>query len=158
MASYALPCFNKIMAKILVISHGLFASGLINSVEMIIGKYEGILSCSLDAEEGVHGFKESLMRIFDEISTSNSKAIILCDLYCGCPYSSTVEIAASILPEQNYRIVSGVNLPMMLELCLVNQQDPDNLELLFQTAISSGVNGIKSKPMDCTGCDSDVEL
>jgi len=146
------------MAKILIVSHGLFASGLFNSVEMIIGKDENILLCSLDAEQGVNGFKESLKIILEGISKTNSKTIILCDLYCGCPYTSTVEIARSLLSEDDYRIVSGVNLPMMLELCLLNKRDPNNLELLYQTAISSGHDGIKTQILGRIGCDPDEDL
>lgn len=146
------------MIQILVVSHGLFAHGLINSAEMIIGKDENILSCALDAGEGVDGFKKALKRAFEGFLKSNLQVIILCDLYCGCPYTSVVEIAQSVFAEENYRIVSGANLPMMLELCLLNRRKHTTLDLLYKTAVSAGHEGIKPQPSKTNGCDPIEEL
>lgn len=146
------------MVHILVLSHGTFAAGLINAVEMITGTNENIDSCSLDPEKGVADYKKSLTEIIKKLNTKENKLLILCDLYCGCPFNTAVEISNSILPADKFKIVTGVNLPMMLETCMINKQHPDDLELLYKTALSAGHYGIHESVTETHSCDSDEIL
>ncbi|NMB60844.1 MAG: PTS sugar transporter subunit IIA [Chloroflexi bacterium] len=146
------------MAHILVLSHGTFAAGLINAVEIITGTDENLDGCSLDPEKGVVDFKRSFLEIIERLDIAEIKLLILCDLYCGCPFNTAVEIANSMLPADKFKIVSGVNLPMMLETCLVNKQHPDDLELLYKTALSAGHYGIHEPAAEVHPCDADEVL
>lgn len=146
------------MAHLIVVSHGTFASGVVNAVEMITGKDENLDICSLDPEKGVVDFQQSFIEIIKKINTPETKLLILCDLYCGCPYTTAFEITNSMLPADKFKIVSGVNLPMMLETCLANQQHPDDLELLYKTALSAGHFGIHEPSIKGPLCDQDKVL
>ncbi len=79
------------MANLLVVSHDLFAQGLCQAVEMIIGKDDHLLHCSLGEEEGAEGFKNNFEGLIKQLSLSSEKLIVICDLYFGCPNISAVE-------------------------------------------------------------------
>ncbi len=47
---------------------------------------------------------------------------------------------------------------MMLETCMINKQHPDDLELLYKTALSAGHYGIHESVTETHSCDSDEIL
>jgi len=109
---------------------------------MIIGKDSNLYYCSLDEKLGSDKFKEVFSEIICKLSSSGKKLVIICDLYFGCPNISAVECISSVLETGSYRIITGANLPMMLELCLANRSNPNDLDLLVKTALTKGKEGI----------------
>ena len=149
---------QKIMANLLLISHGSFAKGLCHSIEMIIGKDQNLLCCMLDENEGLEKFKEDASRILAEIAKSGEKLMIVCDLNFGSPNVAAFEIACQILGTENFKMVTGANLPMMLELCIANQSRPDDLDYLLKKAISMGKEGIRDfcPRNTCSDCEDSL--
>ncbi len=135
------------MANLLVVSHGSFAQGLCQSIEMIIGKDDHLFSCSLNEEEGSEGFRNHFKGLIKQLSLSSEKLIVICDLYFGCPNISAVECLNKFLNEADYRVVTGANLPMMLELCLANRSCPNDLDFLVEKALTMGREGVKEFPI-----------
>ena len=131
------------MAQILVISHGLLAQELCNSVVMIMGINISLNHISMDATQGVEKLKKDLNKQLGGLSKTGEKLIIVCDLYFGCPFISAVEFITNILSPQQCRIITGANLPMLLELCMANNTDPENLDHLVDIALRMGKEGIK---------------
>jgi mannose/fructose-specific phosphotransferase system component IIA len=130
------------MAKILVVSHGLLAQGLCDAVAMIMGTGNAPDYISLDAMQGVEQLEKELNeKICDLLNTCN-KLLVVCDLYFGCPFITASKCVAGAFPAQQFRIVAGANLPMLLELCLANETTPDDLDHLVEVALSKGKEGI----------------
>jgi PTS system mannose-specific IIA component len=146
------------MANLLLISHGSFAKGLCHSIEMIIGKDQNLLHCTLDENEGLEKFKEDAGRIITEIANSSGKLLMVCDLNFGSPNVAAFEIACQLIGTENFRMVTGANLPMMLELCIANQSCPDDLDYLVDKAISMGREGIKDFCLKniCNDCEESL--
>jgi len=130
------------MAKILVVSHGLLAQGLCDAVAMIMGTDDVLDYVSLDANQGVEQLEQALNEKLCELLKTGDKVLVVCDLYFGCPFITASKCVSDALSAQQFRIVAGANLPMLLELCLVNETSPDDLDRLTEVALGKGKEGI----------------
>lgn len=122
--------------KIIVTSHGNLCEGILNSYEMLAGKNDSITAISLK-ENDTGEFERELTNI---IKLTEGDILVLCDIYGGTPYN----IAYYLYLEESdrIRVVSGLNLPMLLEtgLSLCNSISLDNV---VNVAIDSGTDSIK---------------
>lgn len=123
--------------SLLVITHGAFAQALLSTAEMIFGEQKNISSLTLMPGMQIEDFR---LKIEDYIvKHENDNILILVDLLSGSPFNS-------VIPQlQNERIyvVTGVNLPMLLEVGM--QKDKIGFEELCSLAKTSGIVGIVTK-------------
>ena len=123
--------------SLLVITHGAFAQALLSTAEMIFGEQKNISSLTLMPGMQIEDFR---LKIEDYIvKHENDNILILVDLLSGSPFNS-------VIPQlQNERIyvVTGVNLPMLLEVGM--QKDKIGFEELWSLAKTSGIAGIVTK-------------
>lgn len=126
--------------KILVVSHGGFSKGLVETSEMIIGESKSVSYMMLDSSDSVERFYE---KINEYIITSGEDIIILADLMGGSPMLSSARAMVS-LQDNKVGIVTGVNLPMIIEV--VSQLDMGNTSFdeLINLAEISGKEGIRT--------------
>lgn len=107
--------------KILIVTHGNLANGLLESYEMIVGDTSHIETLVLD-EDGVGPFREKLKDRLDELTTNEEPVLVLCDLKGGTPFNET--LMYSFEKPGMINIISGVNLPILAELStLTNEED-----------------------------------
>jgi fructoselysine and glucoselysine-specific PTS system IIA component len=106
------------MRKYLIATHGSFAAGILSSLEMIAGKNENIstLEAYTDGNKSIDGQIDS----FIEKLESSDELIIFTDLMGG---SITNQLLKYILRKNTY-IVSGVNLPLLLDITLAETDIP----------------------------------
>lgn len=123
--------------SLLVITHGAFAQALLSTAEMIFGEQKNISSLTLMPGMQIEDFR---LKIEDYIvKHENDNILILVDLLSGSPFNS-------VIPQlQNERIyvVTGVNLPMLLEVGM--QKDKIGFKELCSLAKTSGIAGIVTK-------------
>lgn len=125
------------MIGILIVSHGTLSSHLIKSAEMIMGDQEDLLPIELKPCQGLEDIKASIKDAYQKLN--NGKGIlVLADLQGGTPCNG----AFMMLNDYNMSIVSGVNLPMLLEV-LINRKTK-SLDELTDIAIRSGKEGVKN--------------
>jgi len=122
--------------KIIVTSHGDLCEGILNSYEMLAGKNNNIIAISLK-ENDTGEFDEKITEVVKSI---DEDILILCDIYGGTPYN----IAYYLYLEESdrLRIVSGLNLPMLLETGL-SLNNSVSLDDIVNVAIESGAGSIK---------------
>ena len=114
------------MKGILLVTHGSLCQGIYESCEMIIGEKENIYTLSLD-EEGVELFRQ-IEAIYDDI-------IIVTDIPNATPYN---ECCRYILSHQSSaKLLSGMNLAMVIELAIFASTDIQNEELCLQVLESA---------------------
>ena len=101
------------MKKILLLSHGNLASELIRSSQMIMGEVVGVSAITLREGEDL---KEYAKKIKSEISKANDGLLILIDLFGGTPFMQASQIYSELNEKEKVFIITGVNLPMLLEL------------------------------------------
>ena len=126
------------MIAIILAAHGKFSKELLKSSEMIFGKQENIECVTFETGEGA----DDLVKKYEnEIEKLDVKCglIFMVDLFGGSPFNAASRVAVS---NDNIDIVSGVNLPMLLEV--FNAREDKTLDEVVKIAIESGRYGIKS--------------
>lgn len=121
------------MVGILLVTHGPYATALIESVEMVYGKQEKIESVYLNQGESVEKLQE---KINDAINLLDcEQVLIMVDILGGTPYTA----GAIKLENPNINVITGINMPMLLEILPHRNED---LKVLSKIAAESGKNGI----------------
>ena len=127
------------MVGILLVTHGDFAEGIKNSTELIVGKLEKFTALGLYQGDSIDDFNKKVLNYVIELDDGNG-VLVFSDLYCATPFNSTV-VNNTELKGHNYRSISGVNLPMLIEA--LTCRDNMNLEELSEYVMDIGKNGIK---------------
>lgn len=126
------------MRKILVVSHGTMAKGVYQAAKMIYGNLENVYYLCLEENMGIELFKEKLNELIDKIKEA-SQIIVLADLKGGSPYTAAVTLLSEKGLLEKCRIISGLNLPMLLSVLLI-ENEIGQREL--ENVISSAIDGI----------------
>ena len=121
------------MAKIILVCHGPLAQALVQAAESIIGAAaDEVVAIALSTDDCLDGMRERLAAELD----GSDEALILVDLFGGTPANA----AAWASQGRCVEIVSGVNLPMLLEV--LSQGAFEDAAKLAQVAASVGSEGI----------------
>ena len=122
------------MKGILLVTHVSLCQGIYESCEMIIGEKENIYTLSLD-EEGVELFRHKLEERLSQIEAIYDDIIIVTDIPNATPYN---ECCRYILSHQSSaKLLSGMNLAMVIELAIFASTDIQNEELCLQVLESA---------------------
>lgn len=99
--------------KVIVVSHGSYARGLVDTVQMIAGKQEDLEAFGLGPEESVDTLKEKIRQSIEQAS-QEEEILILTDIFYGSPFNTVI----SLMPEYDLYHVTGINLPLMMEVIM----------------------------------------
>ena len=99
------------MTGLILVTHAGLAGALIKSAEMIVGT----IDCCEKVEVGPADIPDEIMsRVVAAVEkTSGDGAIIMTDLFGGTPSN----MAMSFLKDGLVEVLTGVNLPMVVEFC-----------------------------------------
>lgn len=117
-----------------IVSHGILCESLVDSASMIVGKPQRVKCFPL--YEGVSGaeYRKQLEDSLHEVP-EGSNILVLADLYGGTPCNT----ALMMLRDRSLSVVSGVNLPMLLEA--LEWRDSLSIDDLVSQIIATGVEG-----------------
>lgn len=121
------------MLKLFLASHGRLASGMESSVNVLLGGVSNltIFDAYLD-EKNIH---EVLNSFFENINEED-QVIMLSDLLGG----SVNQVMYTYLNKKNTKLISGINLAILLELCMYENPIDDEKIL---SIINEGKNSIQ---------------
>lgn len=100
------------MVGIILASHGDFAKGIMQSGTMIFGEQENVKAVTLMPSEGPDDFRKKLKKAISELDNSN-EVLFLVDLWGGTPFNQSNALLEE--HKNKWAIVSGLNLPMLIE-------------------------------------------
>lgn len=135
------------MRKFVFATHGVFAEGIKNSVEMILGKQEGLKCICAYTETGV-SIGEQFKRII-QVLEPDDELVILTDLFGG----SVNNELYPYIKDSRVHLVSGLNLALAIQV-LIGSRDTDIREIIRQ-AIDSSKEGIIYCNENKKACDED---
>lgn len=122
------------MKGILLVTHGSLAQGIYESSQMIVGEQDNIFTLSL-GEEGVEIFRHQLEERLVEMEAMYEDVIIVTDIPNATPYN---ECCRYLLSHQSTsRLISGMNLTMVIELAIFASADIQTDELCLQVLESA---------------------
>lgn len=118
------------MKKILIITHGKFAEGIVSTVEIITGKQDNLYFINAYVDD--QSIEKKMDNFFKENINSDDQLIIFTDLFGG----SVNQTAIRYLSEQNLNIIAGFNLPLLLEVLMLDESQltPEKLREVTNSA------------------------
>ncbi|MFW2490846.1 PTS sugar transporter subunit IIA [Clostridium chromiireducens] len=125
------------MISVIVGTHGMFSEEILKSAEMIFGGQENVASVTFKPGEGVDNLVEKYNKVINELDSKDG-VLFMVDLFGGSPFNAASIIA---MKHENMEIVTGVNLPMILEV--LGSRDFSSLLELLEIANNSGKDAIK---------------
>jgi len=122
------------MTGLVLVTHAGLAGALKSAAEMIVGRID--LCASVDVVPGEHA-DQIMARVVSAVeAVSADGAIIMTDLFGGTPSN----MAMSFLKEGRIEVLTGVNLPMLIEFCSRRERLP--VADLASELLRSGREGI----------------
>ena len=118
------------MIGIIIVSHGNLALELKSAMEHILGVQQNIEILSLFPNDDLDKKKDELEKLINEFDP-NKGIIILTDMFGGTPSN----LAISFLKNKKIEVISGANLPMLVKL--IGLRENDDLKKIAEEAKDS---------------------
>ena len=129
------------MFGIIVGTHGIFAQELLKSCEMICGEQKNVRAVTLIPGEGPDDVVKKYEAAIAELDCEGG-VLFLNDLFGGSPYNAACRL---VIGNENYGIVTGVNLPLLIEMCSAQMMDDgSDIMALMEKAVEAGKNGTQT--------------
>ena len=125
------------MISVIIGTHGMFSEEILKSAEMIFGAQENVGIVTFKPGEGIEDLVEKYNKLISELDCTDG-VLFMVDLFGGSPFNAASIIA---MKHDNMEIVTGVNLPMILET--LGSRDFSNLSELLAIAENSGKEAIR---------------
>ena len=122
---------------ILLVTHGNLGRELLNTCELIMGKQQNVITLSLKYGDSVEKLRQDVKRSIQVLNHGRG-VLVLTDLFGGSPSN----VVAHNMRELDFKCLSGVNLPMLIEA--FNFRDSCNLDELIEKTYKAGSDGIKN--------------
>lgn len=131
------------MIGCILTGHGTFANGLADALSMIAGDQDYFIPVPF-IEAGAASYPETLASTISDLLDQTDGVLIFCDLLGGTPFNQAMMLSQNY---NNVEVVTGTNLPMLLETLSLRLASTTLTDLL-QTALESGVAGVSHKTLE----------
>ncbi|MFC4771075.1 PTS sugar transporter subunit IIA [Enterococcus hermanniensis] len=121
--------------KIILASHGHFASGILSSLRLICGENKSIeaLDCYVTKDFDLQKVVEHLM-----LDSKNSEIIVITDIFGGSVNNEFLKY----IEQHNFYLIAGLNLPFLIELS-TKLSTLDSVEVLIRSALEESKHSIQ---------------
>lgn len=126
------------MISVIIGTHGMFSEEILKSAEMIFGAQENVGSVTFKPGEGIETLVEKYNNLIEELDSTDG-VLFMVDLFGGSPFNAASLIA---MKHENMEIVTGVNLPMILEV--LGSREFSSISELLTIAENSGKEAVKT--------------
>ena len=110
------------MFHVLVLTHGRLGEELLASAREIAGEAPEVAALTLEWTDTFEQALDKVKAAVDE-ADGGEGVLVLTDIHGGTPFN----VARSLAADRRLQIVTGVNLPMVLRLCCL-EEGPRELE------------------------------
>ena len=131
---------------IVIGTHGWAAEQLLKTAEMLLGEQENIGWIDFVPGENAETLIEKYTAQLSRLDTS-SGVLFLVDTWGGSPFNAASRI---VVDKEQYEVVAGVNIPMLVETLMARDDNPtfDELVALAVETGREGVKALKAKPVE----------
>ena len=106
------------MIGMVLVTHGRLADEFVAATEHVVGPQECIRAISIGPDDDMEQRRTEIVQAVEEVDTGNG-VILLTDMFGGTPSN----LAISLLDRANVEVIAGMNLPMLIKLVKVRQED-----------------------------------
>lgn len=140
------------MVGIILASHGEFAEGIHQSGSMIFGEQANVKPCILKPSEGPQDIRKKMEDAIASFDQQN-EILFLVDLWGGTPFNQ-----ASALKDghESWAIVTGLNLPMLIE-AYASRMSMDTAHEIAMHIAKTAKEGVRIQPEDLEPVEEEKE-
>lgn len=133
---------GRMKPTIIVMSHGLLAQEIVESAKMIVGDVHQLFTVCMLADDGLDGTTKKLHELLKHI---HGPILIIADLFGGTP--ANVATITSV-QQDNIRVVTGMNLGMLIEAILSIEEDVNVLAENIVESAKMAIQVVVPSPFD----------
>ncbi|ARU93092.1 PTS mannose transporter subunit IIAB [Tatumella citrea] len=133
---------------IVIGTHGWAAEQLLKTTEMLLGEQGNVGWIDFVPGENADTLIEKYTARLTELDTSEG-VLFLVDTWGGSPFNAASRI---VVDKENYEVIAGVNVPMLVETFMARDDNPTFAELVdlaLETG-REGVRALKHQPEEAT--------
>lgn len=124
------------MVGVVIVTHGGLAQALIDSAAMLVGEPQQMAAVGIHPGDAPDEFYKRVEQAISEVDTGQG-VVALADLYGGTPNNNVARAGFG----RNVRLVTGVNLPMVVYAAMERSEE-STLQQLVDGLIATGNEGI----------------
>ena len=107
------------MIGMVLVTHGRLAAEFVAALEHVVGPQSNIRAVCIGPDDDMEQRRKDILDSVKEVD-DDSGVVLLTDMFGGTPSN----LAISIMDSANVEVIAGVNLPMLIKLASVrNDQD-----------------------------------
>ncbi|MBW7983179.1 PTS mannose transporter subunit IIAB [Enterobacillus tribolii] len=124
---------------IIIGTHGAAAEQLLKTAEMLLGEQSNVAYIDFVPGENAETLIEKYNERLTHLDTSEG-VIFLVDTWGGSPFNAASRI---VLDKEHYEVITGVNVPMLVETFMARDDNPGFDELVAH-ALETGREGVRA--------------
>ena len=131
---------------IVIGTHGWAAEQLLKTAEMLLGEQENVGWIDFVPGENAETLIEKYNAQLAKLDTSKG-VLFLVDTWGGSPFNAASRI---VVDKEQYEVIAGVNIPMLVETLMARDDNPsfDELVAFAVETGREGVKALKAKPVE----------
>ena len=106
------------MIGMVLVTHGRLAAEFIAALEHVVGAQKQVAAICIGAEDDMEARRQDILRRITEVDTGDG-VVLLTDMFGGTPSN----LAISVMDRPRIEVVAGVNLPMLIKLASLRQNE-----------------------------------
>ncbi|MCL2895665.1 PTS mannose transporter subunit IIAB [Brenneria tiliae] len=124
---------------IILCTHGATAGPLLKTAEMILGDQDNVAVLDFIPGENAETLIEKYQEKLSQLETS-SGVLFLVDTWGGSSFNAASRV---VTDKEDYEVITGVNIPMLVETFMARDDKPAFADLVT-TALEAGRDGVKA--------------
>ena len=106
------------MIGVILVTHGRLAAEFVAALEHVVGAQTQIAAVCIGPEDDMEQRRQEILRRIAEVDTGDG-AVLLTDMFGGTPSN----LAISVMDRAKTEVIAGVNLPMLIKLASLRQNE-----------------------------------
>ncbi|MEK9751832.1 MAG: PTS sugar transporter subunit IIA [Rhodospirillaceae bacterium] len=107
------------MIGMVLVTHGRLADELIAALEHVVGPQENVAAVCIGPDDDMEERRAEILASTNKMDSGDG-VVLLTDMFGGTPSN----LAISVMDNANVEVIAGVNLPMLIKLASVRDQQP----------------------------------
>ncbi len=107
------------MIGIVVVTHGQLAHAFLAVLEHVVGPQEAVAAVCVGPDDDMEQRRRDILDAIEGVDRGRG-VVVLTDMFGGTPSN----LAISIMKKAKVEVIAGVNLPMLIKLVSVRDDEP----------------------------------
>ncbi|HEY7645558.1 MAG TPA: PTS sugar transporter subunit IIA [Hyphomicrobiales bacterium] len=107
------------MIGIVIVTHGNLAQEFRAALEHVVGPQEQIATICIQPDDDMEERRRAIIKAVATVDKGEG-CVLLTDMFGGTPSN----LAISVMDESHVEVIAGINLPMLVKLARVREEQP----------------------------------